>query len=101
MPTYATITDTDKAGFITVLTNDLHAAGATPVVRRDIRKSTIEDLVKIDKNGDIFIEIISMVHRSLYTCNLTGANGHFPVTSVNGETPADMDDLYTKLLALL
>ena len=101
MPTYAQIKDTEKAGWITILPNDIHASGATPVIRKDVPKSLIKGVAKSEKGADKYVEITGDGNQSLYTCNLTGAYGHFPITDVNGVVPTDMDDLHIKILALL
>ncbi len=101
MPTYAQIKDTEKAGFVTLIANDIHLSGATPVIRKDIPKISIVAISICEKGADKYIEVTGQNNSSLYTCNLTGAYGHFPVADVNTVVPTDMDDLYAKLLALL
>ena len=102
MPTFAQINDTEKTGFVTIITNDLKTFGLTNIIKKHINKKSIDAIQLIEK-GEVHIEVIGTDNRSLYTCtnNVSGSSPHFPVQDINGVAPTSIEDLYSKLLAIL
>ena len=98
-----TITDTEKAGWFKILTNDVYLAGMTMIKEINIAKESVKLMQVVKSNGIEYIEAhLQGLDNAVYSfTNQAQGTPYFPIESVNGVVPADLEDLKNKILALM
>ena len=105
MPTFLTIDNTTKSGYITIFTNDLYPT-LTNKKEKYILKDKIGEITLLDDNdGNHYIEVQISGRKAdegtILLSNDVTKQRYYPVSAVNSVAITDLDDLKTKLLALL
>jgi hypothetical protein len=94
------ITDTGKTGWIKIEYNAYYSSNVNHKLE-NVRKECISAIDIISVGGVECVEVMGVQEFSQYFTHDAASQQFYIVDSVNGVAPTSVDDLKTKLLALL